>query len=205
LATAVIGKNRILDTAAHLFHERGYKSITMRDIAAEVGIRQPSLYYHFPQGKEELFVEVTRQAFKQHQRGLTHAIASADPDLQSQLLAVSEWFASRPPLHLLSMMHTDMPELSDEHRRHVFETASETVFQPIAAIFSRAATFQEIHPVDPHLLAGTFLAMLDGFAQAEQGNLGGLSRQEMARQMIPVLLNGLRLGYRAAEGDKDAC
>jgi AcrR family transcriptional regulator len=46
---------RVLDVAEGLFIDRGYHAITLRDIADELGIKQASLYYHFPGGKEELF------------------------------------------------------------------------------------------------------------------------------------------------------
>src|ERR1700752_4646273 len=37
---------RVLDTAAALFWEKGYAATTTREIAAAVGIQQASLYYH---------------------------------------------------------------------------------------------------------------------------------------------------------------
>ena len=45
-------RERVLDGAAKLFTERGYAAVTLRDIAAEVGIRHTSLYHHVPGGKE---------------------------------------------------------------------------------------------------------------------------------------------------------
>jgi AcrR family transcriptional regulator len=45
--------DQILDAAARLFVQRGYTATSTRAIADEVGIRQASLYYHFP-SKERL-------------------------------------------------------------------------------------------------------------------------------------------------------
>lgn len=39
---------RILYEASNLFARQGYHGTTTREIAAAVGIRQPSLFYHFP-------------------------------------------------------------------------------------------------------------------------------------------------------------
>jgi AcrR family transcriptional regulator len=48
---------RILDAAEALFAERGYEGTTLRDVAARVGLRIPSLYNHFA-GKESLYAAV---------------------------------------------------------------------------------------------------------------------------------------------------
>src|SRR3546814_2715362 len=40
-------RSQLLDTAARLFAERGYKAVSMRDIAKLVGVTQANLYYHF--------------------------------------------------------------------------------------------------------------------------------------------------------------
>lgn len=47
-------RNAILDEALLLFSEKGFEPTSMRDIAAAVGMRAPSLYNHF-KGKQELF------------------------------------------------------------------------------------------------------------------------------------------------------
>jgi AcrR family transcriptional regulator len=41
------GRQRILDVAAALFLERGYVATSLREIAAAVGMKAGSLYYHF--------------------------------------------------------------------------------------------------------------------------------------------------------------
>jgi TetR/AcrR family transcriptional regulator, cholesterol catabolism regulator len=50
-------RQRILDVAAHLCRTRGYAGVSLRDIAAEAGMKAGSLYYHFA-SKEEIIVEV---------------------------------------------------------------------------------------------------------------------------------------------------
>jgi AcrR family transcriptional regulator len=34
----------------------------LEEVARAVGITKPALYYHFPEGKEQLFVEISQQS-----------------------------------------------------------------------------------------------------------------------------------------------
>ena len=51
----------ILQEALNLFSNKGYAAVSMRDIAAAVGIRASSIYHHFS-GKQELFEALIQKA-----------------------------------------------------------------------------------------------------------------------------------------------
>lgn len=57
----VVPRERILNAAARLFRERGFKRTTVRDIAEVVGILSGSLFHHF-RSKEEMLLEIMREA-----------------------------------------------------------------------------------------------------------------------------------------------
>ncbi|HEV7647242.1 MAG TPA: helix-turn-helix domain-containing protein [Actinophytocola sp.] len=46
-------KQRILDTARELFAQKGVQKTSLQEIAGQLGITKPALYYHFP-SREEL-------------------------------------------------------------------------------------------------------------------------------------------------------
>ena len=48
-------KERIIFESLNLFSQKGYDGVSMRDIAAAVGIKGASIYNHF-KGKEEIFL-----------------------------------------------------------------------------------------------------------------------------------------------------
>jgi TetR/AcrR family transcriptional regulator, cholesterol catabolism regulator len=54
-------REKILDCAARLYSRHGYGEGSIRNIAAEIGIRGPSLYHHFA-SKEEVTMELFRVA-----------------------------------------------------------------------------------------------------------------------------------------------
>ncbi len=56
-------RQKILETAAALFARRGYYGTSTRDIADEVGIRQPSLFHHF-ESKQDLLAELLDRDLK---------------------------------------------------------------------------------------------------------------------------------------------
>ncbi len=58
-----ITAERILNAAEALFAERGYEGTTLRDVAAAVGIRNPSLYNHFD-NKESLYAAVLKRGIR---------------------------------------------------------------------------------------------------------------------------------------------
>jgi AcrR family transcriptional regulator len=162
----------------------------MRDIAEEVGIRQASLYYHFP-SKEQLFITLTEQVFERHRNGLQQVLAAAGSDLREQLHAASRWFISEPPIHFLSLMRTDMPALSEEQTQRLSLVASQCILDPIKQLFVAAQEQSQIRDVTPENLTGFFLSVMDGIHYAS--TLPGTSPKDvMACELVSVLLDGLR-------------
>jgi AcrR family transcriptional regulator len=182
---------RVLDVAEGLFIDRGYHAITLRDIADELGIKQASLYYHFPGGKEELFMAMAARLFERHREGLALALEGADADLRTQLRAVAAWFGSQQPVKMLGMFHADMPALNDEHTEQLARMAHGALFQPLRNAFVAAADRGEIRAMHPDLLAGSFLWLMDGLSYG-QTRIGAPPRAAMADDMISVLMDGLR-------------
>lgn len=65
-------RERILEVAARLFVERGYAGTSVRDIAKELGIANPSLYYHF-KSKEEMLAELLAEPLGRVERAVEEA------------------------------------------------------------------------------------------------------------------------------------
>lgn len=57
-------QDQILRAAAELFVKHGYGGTSIRDIAHQVGLLPGSIYHHFP-SKEDLFVAIHREGFRQ--------------------------------------------------------------------------------------------------------------------------------------------
>ena len=184
-------RERVLDAAERLFAEKGYTSVTLRDIAAEVGIRHASLYHHAPGGKEELFVEVAGRNFARHREGLGAVIAGAAPDVRARLRAAADWLLSQPPMDLVRMVYSDMPSIDPAHAARLSRTAYESLLAPIEAVLSEAREGGEIDHRNPGLIAGGLVGMIESLYAVPQ-HVVTRGRQAMAHELIDALLDGLR-------------
>lgn len=185
-----LARERVLNAAEHLFSERGYAPVTLRDIADQLGMKQASLYYHVPGGKEALFVEVTERSFHRHRAGLEAAIDSAGSEPREQLRGAACWILSQSIPDLGRMINSDMPEIEETQAHRLMQIAFESLILPVAGIFQRAYEKGGFRTSEPILLAGAFISVI-----ASVHNLPDrFTRQpkaQMADTMIDVFLNGL--------------
>jgi AcrR family transcriptional regulator len=184
-------RERVLDAAERLFAQRGYSAVTLRDIAAEIGIHHTTVYHHVPGGKEQLFIDVVERNFQHHYNGLTKAIASAEPDIRSQLRAIADWLLSQPPMDLVRMVYSDMPSIDPAQADRLSRMAFEAMLLPIEAVMRFAQQQGELDYHDLILVAGTFIGMIESLYAVPQ-RVVTKSRQTMAYEVIDMLLNGLR-------------
>lgn len=190
MTEVVSPRERVLSIAEELFHKRGYNAVSMRDIAEALEMRQASLYYHVPDGKEQLFVEVTERGLHRHQEGLDGAITKAEPTIEAQLKAAAQWFASHMPMKLLSMLETDMPAISAENSQKLVYMAYEAMFLPIARLFRAAIERGEVRPMDPNQLSGHFLSLMDGVSYTSTAGHTLEPVDHLIDDMIDIFLNG---------------
>ncbi|MEZ5378434.1 MAG: TetR/AcrR family transcriptional regulator [Acidimicrobiales bacterium] len=61
--SAASGRERILDSSARLFAERGFAETSLRVIAADIDMKAGSLYYHFA-SKDDLLVSVLERGIE---------------------------------------------------------------------------------------------------------------------------------------------
>jgi AcrR family transcriptional regulator len=66
-------RKRILSVAANLFAHKGYANTTVRDIAAGLGISNPSLYHHFP-SKADILLELIAEPLACVERAVVAAM-----------------------------------------------------------------------------------------------------------------------------------
>lgn len=184
-------RQRVLLAAEQLFAKKGYTAVTLRDIAAEVGIRHASLYHHVPGGKEALFIEVSERTFERHRAGLMEAMSAATPNIRAQLCAAADWLLSQPPMDLIRMVYSDMPAINPDQAHRLSEAAYDAMLSPLEQVLEQAKLRGEIDHADLGLVAGGLLGMIEALHSVPNYALT-TTRPAMAYTLIDTMLNGLR-------------
>lgn len=180
-------REAVINVAQELFVARGYTSVTLKDIAERLGIKQASLYYHFPGGKEDLFVEVTIHHLEQRRQGLEQVIAKASSlELEDCLNQLAKWLLTQPPLHVSRLVDSDLPALPKEKAAQIESVMDRTVIPAIAQLFSR---YQQDLRAEPFYIAATFLAVIEPIRTFKQYSPNG--EEEMIAKSINLFLHGV--------------
>jgi AcrR family transcriptional regulator len=87
-------QRRILAVAGQLFLTKGFKGVSMKDIADEVQVTPAALYYYFPQGKQEIFVSVINQSIDNWSEQVMTEISKIE-GIRSKLIYMTEIFFAR--------------------------------------------------------------------------------------------------------------
>ncbi|TRC96738.1 TetR/AcrR family transcriptional regulator [Mesorhizobium sp. WSM4303] len=113
-------RTRILETTALLLRQRGYHGTSLNDILSASAAPRGSLYFHFPGGKDQLVIEVTRDSVADVTKRLGEALAAeSDPAVAvhhiyqsvGRMLEENEFSLGCPIAPVVLDSPTDVPEL----------------------------------------------------------------------------------------------
>lgn len=148
-------REEILDRSIPLFATAGFHGVSMRDIAAAVGVRAAALYHHFPD-KQTLYLAAMAHAFTDKSAALTAALTGQGSPLARLELFVATLAEamSRDP-DLLALLQRERLD-GDEAR--LKRLAQEVFADPFRTLMGLA---KELAPKqDPYLLAVSVAALV---------------------------------------------
>ena len=154
-------RGEIEKVATQAIKREGFRSMSFRTLADEVGVKSSSVHYHFPT-KDDLAEAVIRgytQAFGEALR----AIDRRESSLVDKIDAFNELFAevvAHDDICLCGMMAAEVSSLNDSARAALrdFFKASEAWLEGVFA-----AHIEDLNsPLAPEELARVFLAGLEG-------------------------------------------
>jgi AcrR family transcriptional regulator len=185
-----IKRDAVLQTAAHMFLEQGYRRTSMSDLAKRLQITKPALYYYF-RNKEEILVECYRAGITLIETLLDKALVSRGTGLDKVRVYI-EAYAKSVVLHdfgrCVSML--DENELSSETRKQV-RTLKRRIDASIRSYIEEGVADKSIAPCDPKLASFAMSGAINwiGTWYKPSGPLSGL---EIASHFAYLLTEGLR-------------
>lgn len=145
----------ILKVSMTLFAQQGYDAVSMREIAAAVGVQPAALYYHFPD-KLSLHLAVMKYAFTDVMTGSIQALTQDGPPLvrlKRFLVAMIKDLTQTPELLLL----VQRERLVDDQERLKL-LVNEVFYEPYSALID---VVREVAPDrDPLLLADSITGLV---------------------------------------------
>ncbi len=189
--------DEIADVAARLFLARGFKGVSQRAIAEELGIRAASLYHHCPGGKAELYVRSVGRFLDGYEKRLLEARGKAA--FPESLLRMATYSLGENHVDLRRIVTEDLPNLPVDQQSEVSNRLHEALLNPLVQELEAAKLSGKVRArLDSHLAAACVVAVAD--------NLGGMhlpdgmeaSREaldearKLVRAGVSLLLDGTR-------------
>lgn len=182
-------RNKILDIAEEMFRNKGYKAVNLSQIANSLGIKKPSLYYYFPNGKEEIFLEVNKRKIEYNNLGIIKAINEGQ-NIIDKLKGLVTWFTNQPPMRMTNLMFTDIANVSTETAEKIELIVFKLIFKPISDMLQDSISKNEItDKFSPETITGTILAAIEGSEFAPN-----IENPQVKNEMLHSALNILLWG-----------
>lgn len=189
---SVSKEQEIITVAARLFQEKGYRTTTLEDIAAAVGMLKGSLYYYI-RSKEELLYLVVRDPIRQAYNKLEEIVNSDAPVRTKIAQAIANHmtlFHQHYP-HIAVYLH-DYHHLLEKLQDNVIETPKH--YQRLWAILlQQGITSGELRQDLDVKVAGYAILGMCNWVYRWYKPTGKLPAEEVATVFTKLVLEGLCL------------
>ncbi len=155
-------REAIIEGAIKRFIHYGINKTTMNEIAEDLSVSKPSLYYYFPD-KNSLVLGVIEKIFNDYFELVAQEMLTAVPiDIRmANIIEIRHRFFQKYYMLHLSGGSPDSSLASDELRAH-FMSMHKRNIELHAALFEKAAEQKEIAPADMYRTAELYLDCLAG-------------------------------------------
>src|SRR5712691_1557496 len=136
---------QILTASKDLFFAKGYKGVSMKEIADAVQVMPSALYYHFPKGKEDLFTKMIQTLFvDEGVAGIDQTLGTMS-GLRERLNALTASLQMLPIDEQFMMLLRDAREhIKDPENQRIILSLRDKIKQQVMGIFQAARDAGEI-------------------------------------------------------------
>ena len=183
---------QILDAAERVFNRRGYDRATTREIAAEAGVSEGTLYNYFG-SKRAILLALIDSVGESWRQDIEHIRAETLEEAMAQLIAHRMRFVQERPTTILTLQQAMLDPEVGRHLDAMVRRGQDDLMDRFRALSASGA----LRPVDPFVaeeaLASMIMGLTIGIELAACGwHREPLPPEEIARALVDVLMNGLR-------------
>lgn len=183
-------RTEILERAAEVFNELGYRGASVEKLARRVGLRKGSLYHHV-KSKEQLLGEVLLRGVELLHTGLPGADAAGVSHAEKIRAAVRfhlGWMAAEP--HVTGVFLREVQNLPPRLRRRLMAEVKAFEGRWVALIRGGIASGDLRSDLDPKVTVYAILGLINSVHRWYHP--GRLSMKRIADLCADLLLDGLR-------------
>ena len=187
-----VGKEKILETAEVLFTERGYKAVSIRDIADACQVTNAALYYHFD-SKEMLFGQVL-ETYTRKLAERMQAAADTGDTTKNKVAAILVEYGQitadhRSPIFLMN--HTGY-KAQDEQNRAAAARLMKMMMSPLESVLARAIAGGELSsPQGNYSPAAMLVGMLTGLYHHQRQCFRQGFSPKLVEQVVDIFWHGM--------------
>jgi TetR/AcrR family transcriptional regulator, cholesterol catabolism regulator len=187
-------RHRILTAAIAQLSVKGYKGMSMRDVAEAVDVTPAALYYHYS-SKDDIFVDVMYAVFDQWAKGVKEATQDAT-NIREKLIKLTLYYFNRKDSGMMILMRDVRTYLTAEKQELIWNHYAETYQKEVNQVFQAGIDSRQLSQnVPPHLLGTMYMGMINHFlfnprTRAELADPDEAER--LAMIVVSVLLDGIR-------------
>lgn len=152
-------RKRVIEEAKRLYLTGGYNHLSMDEISKILGLKRPTLYYHFPNGKEQLLVE-TIQAFISELITVWREAIADGHNTHSRLRNILDTVTDYPLPENKRTFLVELWQLGEEVRTTVKQSYQQ-IFTLLSGVFEEGIEKGELRPVEMELAIQSFLGICD--------------------------------------------
>ncbi|WP_241387429.1 TetR/AcrR family transcriptional regulator [Rhodococcus sp. CH91] len=150
-------RTQIMTAFADQLAATGYAGISLVGVAGNVGIRKPSIYHHFPGGKEDLYRAVAQEYIDGLHLRIEKAL-EVQGSLEDRLIALAVACSEhhRSTISFEQRIYDALDQVSETVRDEISGLYVHEILDPVVSMFADAVDSGELTG-DPHFLMNAFL------------------------------------------------
>jgi AcrR family transcriptional regulator len=186
-------RSRVLEAADALLHQHGYMGVSMEAIAEQIGIRKASLYHHFPEGKDQIVLEIAQRLIAFDARGFQEAVQDQQT-VRARLEAMAR-FIFRDTRQTNLILRDATRFMPEAHQARIGQLFFSQMFSKVQFVFEAGVQSAELRPHDTHFAAFSFMSLLSEMNAPEHQ----ATWHDLPARVTDLLLNGLAVSPQRSQ------